>query len=179
MRDAVAPRRRQWLVPLCLRLQQMAYLFDQPSRQMVLVFVSLVADLKDLCLPRGKPFKGARPGLLQHRRVPGQQPPALRAGIVSQLRQSADTEDPESWSPDGRYLAFRGTHEDEDSGIFVLPLNEEGAEPLTLVDTSFIESDADFSPDGRWIAYSSAESGRSLKSYADELLQWRVARLDQ
>ena len=47
----------------------MPYLFDQPSRQMVLVFVSLVADLKDLCLPRGKPFKGARPGLLQRRRV--------------------------------------------------------------------------------------------------------------
>ena len=47
------------------------------------------------------------------------------------------------------------------------------------MDTSFIESDADFSPDGRWIAYSSAESGRSLKSYDDELLQSRVARLDQ
>ena len=69
MRDAVARRRRQWLVPLCLRLQRMPYLFDQPSRQIVLVFVSLVVDLKDLCLPRGKPFKGAHPGLLQRSRV--------------------------------------------------------------------------------------------------------------
>jgi len=50
-------------------LQQMPYLFDQPSRQIGLVFVSLVIDLKDLYLPRGQPFKGARPGLLQRRRV--------------------------------------------------------------------------------------------------------------
>ena len=107
--------------------------------------------------PRGNriAFSSNREGQLNLFTMPtdGSSPP-------KQLRQNADTEYPESWSPDGRYLAFRATHEDEDSGIFVLPLNEEGAEPLTLVDTSFIESDADFSPDGRWIAYSSSESGR-------------------
>ena len=107
--------------------------------------------------PRGNriAFSSNREGQLNLFTMPtdGSSPP-------KQLRQNTDTEYPESWSPDGRYLAFRATHEDEDSGIFVLPLNEEGAEPLTLVDTSFIESDADFSPDGRWIAYSSSESGR-------------------
>jgi Tol biopolymer transport system component len=36
----------------------------------------------------------------------------------------------------------------------------EGRKPLPLVETNFEEGDAQFSPDGKWIAYQSNESGR-------------------
>jgi dipeptidyl aminopeptidase/acylaminoacyl peptidase len=40
-----------------------------------------------------------------------------------------------------------------------LPLNED-RKPVAVVQTEFEERDAQFSPDGKWIAYQSNESGR-------------------
>ncbi len=67
----------------------------------------------------------------------------------------------ESWSPDGGSLAYTsrgapGTLED----IWVLPLSGE-RKPIPFIQTQFLERDAQFSPDGRWIAYASDEAGRS------------------
>ena len=69
---------------------------------------------------------------------------------------------PSSCSPDGRLiLASGGTRE---SGLDVVLLTtEKGAEPAgsqPLIHSTFDESAATFSPDGRWIAYVSNESGR-------------------
>jgi len=44
--------------------------------------------------------------------------------------------------------------------VWALPLSVPGnAEPLRVTNTAFVESNARFSPDGRWIAYQSNESG--------------------
>jgi Tol biopolymer transport system component len=56
------------------------------------------------------------------------------------------------WSRDGRFLLC--TNED----IAVVPLDGRG-EPVTVVATEFVEKDGVFSPDGKWIAYTSNESG--------------------
>jgi Tol biopolymer transport system component len=67
------------------------------------------------------------------------------------------------WSPDGKYLlfgkgAFVGANE---SDIYVLPLEGDSAfVPFEFLKTEFVESSASFSPDGRWVAYHSYESGR-------------------
>jgi hypothetical protein len=50
--------------------------------------------------------------------------------------------------------------------IWVLPLGPKGAsgapaKPIPWLATPFLEMRARFSPDGRWVAYSSNESGRS------------------
>jgi Tol biopolymer transport system component len=70
---------------------------------------------------------------------------------------------PMSWSPDGRYLAYQQIGgEGEATGgtdIWLLPVSEP-AEPRPLVRTRFVEPDFAFSPDGRWMAYVSNESGR-------------------
>jgi dipeptidyl aminopeptidase/acylaminoacyl peptidase len=66
---------------------------------------------------------------------------------------------PESWSPDGRHLAYvvRGPATGPD--IWILPLAGDST-PIPYVQTSFRDRDPAFSPDGRWIAYVSDESRR-------------------
>jgi serine/threonine protein kinase/Tol biopolymer transport system component len=73
---------------------------------------------------------------------------------------------PTSWSPDGKFLlyynnAVAGTGAD----VWALSLTPEqtGAplKPFLVLQTPFNEFDAQFSPDGRWIAYTSDESRRA------------------
>jgi Tol biopolymer transport system component len=66
---------------------------------------------------------------------------------------------PTSWSPDGRFLVFnQAAGPGGGWDIFVLELAQEG-EPQPVVSTVARECCAVFSPDGKWIAYVSNESG--------------------
>ena len=65
---------------------------------------------------------------------------------------------PTSWSPDGHELAFTEFQPLTGADIWVLDRRTRTRRPL--VRTVFDESWARFSPDGRWIAYMSNESGR-------------------
>jgi len=65
---------------------------------------------------------------------------------------------PESFTPDGQHLLFMDIDPETLNDLWVLPLaGERKATPL--VRTPFQERGAAFSPDGRWVAYSSDESG--------------------
>ena len=46
------------------------------------------------------------------------------------------------------------------SHLWILPLDGE-RKPAPIMQTEFIETQAQFSPDGRWISYTSNESGRN------------------
>jgi Tol biopolymer transport system component len=50
------------------------------------------------------------------------------------------------------------------SDLWVLPLQggATASQPTPILRTKFFESNGSFSPDGRWIAYSSTESGPEL-----------------
>jgi Tol biopolymer transport system component len=62
---------------------------------------------------------------------------------------------PTSWSPDGRFILFvRGTVPGPQD-VWVLPLVGD-RKPRLFVQKAF---DGQFSPDGRWVSYSSPESG--------------------
>ena len=67
---------------------------------------------------------------------------------------------PSSWSPDGRTLLF--TREDSKTGgdLWELPSDQGAPARPLLVRPSSNETDAVFSPNGRWVAFSSNESGR-------------------
>jgi serine/threonine-protein kinase len=64
---------------------------------------------------------------------------------------------PISWSPDGQTLAFYEVTPTNGRDIWVLPLE---GEPSAFLATSFNERSPEFSPDGKWLAYVSNESGR-------------------
>ena len=66
-------------------------------------------------------------------------------------------ENVEDWSRDGKYLIYNypsGPHAD----LRVLPLAGD-RKPVTYLDTAFYTSQSQFSPNGRWVAYYSNESG--------------------
>jgi Tol biopolymer transport system component len=65
------------------------------------------------------------------------------------------------WSRDGRYLLFRTIMlaPNSDIDIWALPLDGDHR-PFAVVRTPLEERDAQFSPDGNWIAYHSNESGQ-------------------
>jgi len=65
---------------------------------------------------------------------------------------------PVSWSPDGRFLLYRSFGSTTGNDLFVLPLTGD-RKPVPFVNTQFGENYGQFSPDGRWIAYASNESG--------------------
>jgi Tol biopolymer transport system component/predicted Ser/Thr protein kinase len=71
---------------------------------------------------------------------------------------------PTSWSQDGHFILFTSRSATTHADVWVLP--EPGraaadAKPYPLFTTPFDEDDAQFSPDGRWIVYSSNESAPS------------------
>ncbi len=74
------------------------------------------------------------------------------------LLESPWNQFPTSWSPDGRQLVF--TEFQPLTGADVWMLDVVTRERRQIVRTLFDESHARFSPDGRWLAYMSNESGR-------------------
>lgn len=65
------------------------------------------------------------------------------------------------WSRDGRYIMFKAESDDNGAyNLWALPLDGERT-PMPIADGPFDERDGQFSPDGRWVAFESDESGTS------------------
>ena len=81
-------------------------------------------------------------------------------GTVERLSESPNGQRPHIASPDGTRLVFREDAPKTGQDLMVLTLDKDRrAQPL--VQTTFNELDADISPDGRWLAYQSDESGQN------------------
>jgi Tol biopolymer transport system component len=83
------------------------------------------------------------------------------AGAEELLYADGLNKAPTSWSPDGKFVMYdsfddRKTRND----IWVLPVEGE-PKPVPFLKTAFNEYNGRFSPDGRWVAYTSDESGRA------------------
>jgi eukaryotic-like serine/threonine-protein kinase len=86
--------------------------------------------------------------------------PADRSGEPEILTKVGSMQSPESWTPDGRTLAFTQMDDPErGSDIYTLSIGGNRT-PQALIRTKFSEGSPKFSPDGKWLAYSSNESGR-------------------
>ena len=87
---------------------------------------------------------------------------------------------PDSWSDDGRYILY-----DKNGGsqtkidLWVVPTTGE-RKPSPYLATEFEEAHGQFSPDGRWVAYTSNESGRSevyVQSFPIGNGKWQVSTM--
>src|ERR1019366_6381374 len=67
---------------------------------------------------------------------------------------------PMSWSTDGRFILYARSGPSRASDLFVLPLTGD-RKPFPFLQTQFSEREGRLSPDGRWVAYRSNESGRN------------------
>jgi Tol biopolymer transport system component len=85
--------------------------------------------------------------------------PASSGGPEELVLASPERKVPTDWSPDGRHLLFHTISPTTGLDVWVLPLADRKA--VALLQSAADESEAEFSPDGTWIAYRSQESGRS------------------
>ena len=66
---------------------------------------------------------------------------------------------PMDWSPDGRFVLYVTLESKGGFDLWALPMDGDRT-PIAVVQTEFNEGLAEFSPDGRWIAYESDKTGR-------------------
>ncbi|HVP44535.1 MAG TPA: protein kinase [Terriglobales bacterium] len=82
------------------------------------------------------------------------------------------------WSPDGKHILYaQATENGAASWIWALPLDGD-RKPFPLVQTPFYNAPAVFSPDGKWIAYQSNESGRPeiyVTTFPQPSGKWQVS----
>jgi Tol biopolymer transport system component len=74
------------------------------------------------------------------------------------LKSTAGDEYATSSSRDGRFLLYTAKDPETKSDLWVLPLQGD-RKPISFLRTKFNEGSGQFSPDGRWLAYSSTDSG--------------------
>ncbi len=67
---------------------------------------------------------------------------------------------PTSWSADGRFLLYTQVDPKMRQDLWVLPLAGD-RQPAVFWRTLFVEINGRFSPDGRWVAYTSDDQGRN------------------
>jgi len=79
-----------------------------------------------------------------------------KAKAVTQTAQASATVS--DWSRDGQTMLLNAQTSDRGWDIFTLPVS--GSEPAPFVHSPFDEVVPRFSPDGKWVAYLSNESGR-------------------
>jgi len=93
--------------------------------------------------------------------------------ILETDQQSAPT----GWSTDGKHMLYQMFAPAGPPDVAVLPLEGE-RKPRMLLQSTFLEARASFSPDGRWIAYESEESGRAevyVMSFTGPEGKWQVS----
>ena len=99
------------------------------------------------------------------------------SGEAEQLTDRKEEDRPLSFSSDGELLAFQSNHAETSWDLWILSL-EGGRKPEVFLATPASEMSAEFSFDGRWIAYASNESGRYeiyVRPYPGPGGKWQIS----
>jgi hypothetical protein len=75
------------------------------------------------------------------------------------LLATKQNKSPSDWSRDGRFLLYRSPGATTAFDIWAVPVKGD-RKPVSVAQTNFNERDGQFSPDGKWVAYQTNETGR-------------------
>ena len=102
---------------------------------------------------------------------------ASGAGEARQVAKGQDEMIASDWSRDGRFVFYSVTASGSKSQIWVLPMSG-GQAPARFLAGSFNYVQGRLSPDGRWLAYVSDESGRPevyVQTFPDHAGKWQIS----
>jgi len=102
------------------------------------------------------------------------------------LLENGNVKTPSDWSRDGRYLIYTETDPKGQGNIWYLldplkkdPVNKSSdRKPVKFQGTEAVESQGQLSPDGRWLAYTSDESGQNevyVRPFPSGPGRWKVS----
>ncbi len=105
------------------------------------------------------------------------------AGKPQPLTQNKNIQLAWSFTPDGKRLAFNELNPDTSYDLWTVALESDGAglragKPEVFLQTPSDERHPSFSPDGRWLAYSSTESGSFqvyVRAFPDKGGKWQIS----
>jgi len=121
--------------------------------------------------------QGGKNGRLYWRRADG-------TGGATPLTESQNFQAATSWHPSGKFIAFQELRADSGYDVMLLPIEGDAVsgykagEPRPFLDSPFNEWQAMFSPNGRWLAYASNETGRSevyVRQFPGPGGKWQVS----
>ena len=103
--------------------------------------------------------------------------PSTGAGPHTVLLTDADGKWPVSWSRDGKFVLYVTNSRTTSNDIWVLPFGG-NRKPYPFLQSEASENWATFSPDGKWVAFSSTESGQVevyVSAFPSTGRKWRVS----
>jgi len=86
--------------------------------------------------------------------------PSTGSGEANLLLKTGTDKFPTDWSLDGRFLLYTDMNLKTRADVWMLPMAGDPS-PTPVMQTEFNEWNAQLSPDGHWVAYTSDESGRA------------------
>jgi hypothetical protein len=92
--------------------------------------------------------------------------------------EGPDAEFPLDWSGDGRFLLYQRTNFGDAWDLWALPMTGDDRTPFVVAGTQFSERLGQLSPDGRFIAYETDESGRPevvVRAFPQPQGRWQVS----
>jgi eukaryotic-like serine/threonine-protein kinase len=132
------------------------------------------ADSNPVWSPDGRQiaFSSNRSGVLQiYRKDAG------GGGQEEQLTSGPNDKYVTDWSRDGKYLLYSQSDPKTSLDLWALPLDGD-RKPVPVLQSPFLEYGGQFSPDGKWIAYDSNESGRTdvyIRAFPSSPGKWQVS----
>jgi serine/threonine protein kinase/Tol biopolymer transport system component len=104
--------------------------------------------------------------------------PSSGAGIEELLLETPTNKQPLDWSKDGRFLLYVDLEPKTARDLWTLEMTGSERKSRVLINTPFEERNGQFSPDGRWVAYETNESGQFeivVQPFPEPTGKWQVS----
>ncbi len=103
---------------------------------------------------------------------------AAGTGEPVEILKSGENKIVSDWSKDGAWLIYNSQNKDTGWDLWALPMNGADPKPIPLARTKFAEFGGSLSPDGKFLAYRSNESGRGeiyVQEFPEARSKWQVS----